>query len=237
MAVLLGLPVLFAVLYRATLVAKLPASLSPVDLYGSIVALYYVRNAVPLAALFYASALIADEVEHKTIGYLLTRPITRVSILVGKFAAYAATTLSLALPALAISFLLLTSSRGVDGVRGALGHLPRDMGVVALGFLAYGALFTLLGVALRHPVIPGLVFLFLWELLVNMPGDLPRLTVTAWLRSLLLHRPVEEGLLARIFTPGLLPAGESLAVLALVTAGCLALAALVFARRDYVLEQ
>jgi ABC-2 type transport system permease protein len=237
MSVLLGLPVLFAVLYRVTLAAKLPPSLSPVDLYGSIVAIYYVRNAVPLAALFYATALIADEVEQKTITHLFTRPLTRASILFGKFAAYAATTVSLTLPALAISFLLLTSTRGMEGVRAALGHLPRDMGVVTLGFLAYGALFTLLGVALRRPVIPGLLFLFLWELLVNMPGDLPRLTITAWLRSLLLHRPVEDGLLARIFTPGVLPAGESLAVLVLVTGACLALAAVAFARREYVLEQ
>ena len=121
MSVLLGLPVLFAVLYRLTLAAKLPPSLSPVDLYGSIVAIYYVRNAVPLAALFYATALIADEVEQKTITHLFTRPLTRASILFGKFAAYAATTVSLTLPALAISFLLLTSTRGMEGVRVALG--------------------------------------------------------------------------------------------------------------------
>ncbi len=237
MALLLGLPALFALLFRVALAAKLPASSSPADLYGTIVALYYVRNAVPLAALFYATALVADEVEEKTITYLFTRPLTRASILVGKFAAYVATTWSLALPALAVSFVLLTTARGMDGLRSALGHLPRDLGVVALGFLAYGALFTLLGVALRRPVIPGLLFLFVWEMLANLPGYLPRFTISAWLRSLISHRPPEGGLLAQLFTPAVLPAATSLVVLTGIAVACVALAAAVFARREYVLEQ
>ena len=57
--------------------------------------------------------------------------------------------------------------------------LFRDLGVVLLTFLAYGALFALMGVLLRRPVIPGLLFLFGWELLANLPGYLPRLTLTA----------------------------------------------------------
>lgn len=234
MALLLGLPVLFGLIYRITLAAKLPASVSALDLYGSIVALFYVRNAVPLAALFYATALIADEVEGKTITYLFTRPITRASILVGKFAAYVATTLTLALPALALSFLLINGTGG--GLRAALPHLPRDLGVVALACLAYGALFALLGVLLRRPVIPGLFFLFAWELLANLPGYLPRATLTAWLRSLILHRPAEQGL-AGLFTPGALPAGLALAVLLGSSAVFVVLAAAIFARREYVLEQ
>ncbi len=236
MAALLGLPVLFALLYRITLVTKLPSTFSPADLYGSIVALFYVRNAVPLAALFYATALIADEVEGKTITYLFTRPITRASILVGKFAAYVATTLSLGLPALALSFAIITSAHGLAGVREALPHLPRDLGVVTLGFLAYGALFAFLGVLLRRPVIPGLLFLFVWELLANLPGYLPRATLTAWLRSLILHRPAEEGL-SQLFSPAAQPAGLSLLVLVGATGVFVGLASALFARREYVLEQ
>ncbi len=47
---------------------------------------------------------------------------------------------------------------------------------------------------LKRPVIPGLMFLYGWELLANLPGYLPRLTLTAWLRSLVTHRPAQEGL-------------------------------------------
>ncbi len=73
MAILLGLPVAFGILYRAVLVARVSPRLSGLDLYAVIAAVYYVRNLLPLAALFYATALIADEVDGKTLPYLLTR--------------------------------------------------------------------------------------------------------------------------------------------------------------------
>lgn len=235
MALLLGLPILFGLLYRIVLVAKVPAQVAGFDLYGVIVAVYYVRNVLPLAALFYATSLIADEVEGKTLGYLLTRPVRRESILAGKFAAYVVTTLALALPSTVVTFFLLLTARGFSGIGSAVPDLFRDMGVIALTLLAYGALFTLAGVLLRRPVIPGLLFLFVWELVANLPGYLPRFTVTAWLRSLLHHRPAQEGL-GELFGQ-VLPAGLSLAVLAAMIVTFLALALWIFSRREYVLEQ
>jgi ABC-2 type transport system permease protein len=235
MAVLLGLPVLFGLVYRGVLVARLPPRVTGFDLYGVIVAIYYVRNVLPLAALFYATALIADEVDGKTLTYLITRPVRRASILAGKYAAYLATTVSLALPPAVIAFFLLTTARGLSGVGGAVPDLFRDLGVMVLTLVAYGTLFTLLGVLLRRPVIPGLLFLFVWELVANLPGYMPRLTLTAWLRSLIRHRPAEEGL-AGIFGQAL-PVDLSLLVLGLASAAFLALATWIFSRREYVMEQ
>lgn len=235
MAVLLMLPVLFALLYRVLLVAKLPARITAGDLYGVVVAFFYVRNALPLAALFYASSLIADEVESRTITYLLTRPIRRSAILFGKFAAYCATTLALALPGLVVTFFLLLTQHGRKGVSAGAPDLVRDLGVMALALLAYGALFTLLGVLLKRPLLPGLLFLYGWEMLANLPGWAPRFTLTAWLRSLLRHRPAGEGI-GEAFAQ-VLPATLSLTVLAVMIVVCLALAAWIFGRRQYVLEQ
>src|SRR4029453_15608556 len=62
MALLRGLPVACGVLYRGVLVAKLPAQVPAADLYGVVVTVY-IRFLVPLAALFYAPALISDEWE------------------------------------------------------------------------------------------------------------------------------------------------------------------------------
>jgi ABC-2 type transport system permease protein len=208
---------------------------SGLDLYGVIVAVYYVRNVLPLAALFYATSLIADEVEGRTITYLFTRPVRRESILTGKLAAYLVTTLTLVLPSTVVTFLLLATAGGLSGVGSAVPDLFRDMGVIALTLFAYGALFTLAGVLLRRPVIPGLLFLFVWELVANLPGYLPRLTLTAWLRSLLHHRPAQEGL-GELFGQAL-PEGLSLAVLAGMILAFLGLALWIFSQREYVLEQ
>ena len=99
---------------RCSLAAHLPAEITGLHLYGYLVALFWVRNALPLAALFYATALIADEVEGRTLTYLLTRPVQRRAILAGKFAAYLVTTLCLALPAAVLTFFVLATSKGVE---------------------------------------------------------------------------------------------------------------------------
>jgi len=113
--------------------------------------------------------------------------------------------------------------------------LLRDLGVMLLALVAYGALFALLGVLLKRPVIPGLLFLYGWELLANLPGYLPRLTLTAWLRSLIHHRPAEEGI-AGLFQQ-VLPADQALVVLLGVSLVLLAAAGWIFSTREYVLEQ
>jgi ABC-2 type transport system permease protein len=237
MALLLGLPMVFAVLFRFSPAA----TVSALDFYGLLVSVYGVRNVLPLCAFFYGSALIADEVEGRTITYLLTRPIYRGSILAGKFAAYLASTLTLALPPVVIGFLLLASAPGAGGLGANLGALFRDLGVVALTLLVYGALFTLLGVLVRRPLVPGLLFLFIWETAASrLPGYLPRLTIAAWLRALLPYGLPDDGaggVLAQLLTVSALPAWQALLVLPVLGLGLLGMAALIFLRREYVLDQ
>ena len=235
MAALLGLPIAFAIVYRVQVAGDATPHLSGFDFYGLIVSLYYVRNALPFTALFYASALVGDEVEGRTITFLLTRPVPRAGILLGKFAAYVATGLALCLPSVVVTFLLLASAQGLERVGPLVGELARDLGVIALALLAYGALFTLLGVVLRRPVIPGLMFLLLWEMLANLPGYLPRFTVTAYLRSLIPYRPPLEGL-SEMFGQ-VLPTALSLAVLGGIAVVGLAAAVGIFSIREYVPEQ
>jgi ABC-2 type transport system permease protein len=231
---LLAIPVLIAVAYRLVLAARLPAEITGLHLYGYLVALFWVRNALPLAALFYATALIADEVEGRTLTYLLTRPVRRSAILAGKFAAYVVTTLCLSLPAAVLTFFVLATSRGVS-VAGSVPDLFRDLGVLVLTLLVYGALFALMGVLMKRPLIPGLLFLFVWELIANLPGYMPRFTITAWLRSLVTHRPAGRGV-SELFGQAL-PTGLSLVVLAGLTVVFLWLAIRIFSRREYVLDQ
>jgi ABC-2 type transport system permease protein len=240
MAVLLGLPMLFALIYRVAQGAGTAVRSSGFDLYGQIVAFYYVRMALlpgvlPLAALFYATALVADEVEDRTITYLFTRPIRRPAILVGKFAAYLVTTLCLTLPTLVVTFFALTTARGTSGLSAFVPNLFRDMGVLALTLLVYGAFFMLMGIVLRRPLILGLLFLFIWELIYMGPGIVPRFTLASYVWSLVSYHPPQEGLggiLGQV-----LPSALCLQVLGVVTALCLGAAAWIFSHREYVLDQ
>jgi ABC-2 type transport system permease protein len=234
MVALLFGPALLAVAVRIAL-TRLPPRVGAFDLYGLMIAFVYVRNALPLAALFYGTALISDEVEGKTITYLLARPIQRVSVLAGKFASYLVTTLAMALPAVVITFFVLNTIRGWSGIGTLVPELFRDMGVIILTLVVYGGFFTLMGVVLRRPVIPGLLFLFVWELLANAPGYLPRFTITAYLRSLIHHRPPDEGL-AEIFAQ-VLPTALCLEAVGAMIVVFLAGAAWIFSQREYVLDQ
>jgi len=128
--------------------------LTALDLYAQLVAVYYVRNVVPLIALFYATSLVADEVEGKTLTYLLTRPIRRGAILAGKLAAYLATTLTLGLPGVVLSFFILTTERGLSGIGPRVPDLLRDTGTVALALVAYVPFVGFLG-----PVVFALAFI------------------------------------------------------------------------------
>jgi ABC-2 type transport system permease protein len=235
MGLLVAAPALFAVLYRVMAATHERLPLGPSDLYALLVAVYWIRNVLPLAALFYATALVADEVEGRTLTYLLTRPLTRASILAGKFAAYLATTFMLALPAAVVTFFVLMTAPVAPPLGPAAGDMLRTLGVMLLTLVAYGALFALTGVLLKRPVIPGLVFLYGWELLANVPGYLPRLTLTAWLRSLVPYRPAEEGL-SGLFQQ-VLPADMALLVLVALSLLFAGAAAWIFSNREYVLDQ
>lgn len=228
---LLALPVAFGLLFRTR-----SGPVSGLEMYGLVVVFYYIGNCLPLVALLYASSLVAEEVEGRTITYLLSRPVTRAALLAGKFAAYLVATLTLSLPPLVVSYFLFLTVGGTASVRATLPDLLVDVAVCALALLSYGALFTLLGVVLKRPALPGLLFVYVWEFVYRLPGDVPRATLTAYLRSLVRHRPAEEDTLGFLFTQ-VQPVWLSLTATLGATLLLGAAAALVFSKREYVLEQ
>lgn len=66
--------------------------------------------------------------------------------------------------------------------------IGRDMYVLPVGALAYGALFLLLATLLNRPLMYGLVFAFGWETWVpNMPGKFGMVSIMTYLRALAPH--------------------------------------------------
>jgi ABC-type transport system involved in multi-copper enzyme maturation permease subunit len=229
---LLALPVFFGLILRIYPPKDLP--LTGFELYGIVIALFFVRNLLPLVALLFGSALISDAVDSKTLTYFLTRPISRLSIFLGEFTAYVATVLTLTVPCVVLTYLVLCVGTP-QGTGFGAPDLVQDLGACALTLFTYGAVFALLGVSLKRPLIPGLLFLFVWEgFVANFPGDAPNYTLTAYARSLIRHRPSEEGL-AQIFSK-FFPVGESVLVLGIVGVVSLVLAIWIFSRREYVIS-
>ena len=114
--------------------------------------LLYIRFIVPVLGVFYGTALIADEVDDKTITYLFTRPVPRGAVLIGKYLAYLACTALLVLPSVVLVYFLIVPLGG-----GSIGEsfpaLLIDLGMLVAGLVAYGAVFAWVGARLKRPLV------------------------------------------------------------------------------------
>jgi ABC-type transport system involved in multi-copper enzyme maturation permease subunit len=215
------------------------ASVSGPAIFGMMMWLIYIRFIVPVLGVFYGTALIADEVDDKTITYLFTRPIPRAAVLLGKYLAYLACTTLLILPSVVLVYFLIAPMNG-GSIGAAFPSLLADLGIIAFGLAAYGALFAAVGARLKRPLLVGLLFAFGWEPGVLMfPGYLKQLTVAYYLQALVPHAMPDEGAISALLQgfqkmPGV---PTSLLSLAVITALSLLVAARVVETREYVLEQ
>jgi len=120
-----------------------------------------VTTLLPLVALVYGTAALGAEIEDGTAVYLLAKPLPRRTIIVGKLlAAWAvtgATVLISALVAGAIAF----GGAGDSGILLGFGL------AIVLGSLVYTALFLALSIFTSRALIAGLVYVFVWEGVVN----------------------------------------------------------------------
>jgi ABC-2 type transport system permease protein len=245
MALVVGLPVVLALIVRLVEAIGGPAiqvrgqQMSGPAVFGFMIWVLYIRFIVPVLAVYYGTSLIADEIEDKTITYLFTRPIPRGAVLAGKFLAYLVCTVMVVLPSVVIVYFLIVP-RGGGSIGGSFPDLVKDLGLLALGLLAYGALFAWVGSFFKRPLAVGLVFIFGWEqVAIMIPGYLQRLTVLYYLQALVPHAMPSDGLaslLQGFFRdyPSLL---TSLVALLVISALFFFLAVRTVERREYVLEQ
>jgi hypothetical protein len=215
------------------------ASVPGPTVFGGMIWLLYLRFIVPVLGVFYGTALIADEVDDKTITYLFVRPIPRGAVLAGKYLAYLVTTVLVVLPSVVLLYLLVVPL-GSGSLAASFPALLKDLGLLGLGLAAYGALFAFIGAYFKYPLVTGLLFAFGWEqLALLLPGYLRRLTIACYLQSLVPHSVPQEGLgsaLQALFRE-VPPVWVSLVWLAGYVVVFIALAARTVERKEYVLEQ
>jgi ABC-type transport system involved in multi-copper enzyme maturation permease subunit len=245
MALVIGLPVVLALIVRS--VTYLMGGNARVDnipisggaLFGAMIWLLYLRFIVPILAVFYGTSLMADEVEDKTITYLFTRPIPRGAVMAGKYLAYLVCTILVTLSSVMVVFFLVAPLGG-SSVAGGFIDLLKDLVLLAVGLIAYGALFSWVGAQFKRPLLTGLIFVFGWEqAALAFPGYLKRFTVIYYLQSLVPHAMPSDNLLGMLQsmlreTP---PVSTVIIALTLITAVFLYLAIRIVSRREYVLDQ
>ena len=208
-------------------------------IFGMMIWIFYLRFTVPVLGVFYGTSLIADEVEDKTITYLFSRPISKGSVLVGKYLAYLVCTVFVVLPSVMLVYLLIVPMQGSLG--GSFLDLLKDLALLAIGLAVYGAVFAFIGAKFKRPLLIGLVFIFGWEqAALAFPGYLKYYTVAYYVQSLVPHTMPNDGsalsLIQGMFRESAGMASSLLSLL-VIWAVFLWIAAWVVERKEYILEQ
>jgi ABC-2 type transport system permease protein len=123
----------------------------------AVIELLIVRTVLPLVALVLGTSAIGSELEDGTAIHLLTKPVARWRIVVGKLLAAAPAAALLVVGSTLATGLIIGGERGSGPVTLALSI------AVAVGALLYVAVFVALSVITSRALIVGLIYVVIWE--------------------------------------------------------------------------
>ncbi|NUL82588.1 MAG: ABC transporter permease [Armatimonadetes bacterium] len=205
------------------------------DGYHAIVISLIQGFVLVITAVVNGCGTVSQELEQKTIVYLLTRPLPRWRLLLTRY--IAAVVGSSAVTALSILLLALVLFGG-----GAFGHTQiwLDLAIIPVGAMAYAGVFMFVATIIPRPLIVGLLFIFGWESWApTLPGNFGKLALVGYVRRLAPHPEVEmdsqdiREFLAAI-SPAVISRREAWIVLTVVILLSVIASLIVFSYKEYV---
>jgi ABC-2 type transport system permease protein len=201
--------------------------------YANVSAMLIFRL-LALASAIFTTAIVSQEVEQRTIVYLLTRPVPRWKLLVVR---YLASVVIVSL--LGIASAVFATGGAFHGLAGnAL--LGNDIVALIAGAFAYGALFLFISLIFNRSMLVCLLFAFGWETSVpNMPGSMYNLSILSHLQALAQHPEDAEknkvlGLASGTLATNTISPERAWVVLGILTVGLVVLSAWWFTNFEYV---
>lgn len=200
--------------------------------YSIFLYVLYPQGLCILASLIYGAALLAGEIEDKTLVYLFSRAQPRWKILLGKYLATSIVLACMTTASMTISFMLAKFPFGFDL------WLALIASIFAASF-AYTAIFALLGLALpRRAITVGLIYAVVFEFMLSMvPALINEITVSHYIRSMTQHIaevPLPEEAAPLIGDASAMVSG---AAVLLIPLGAFLLSALVIHKREWPLTE
>jgi ABC-2 type transport system permease protein len=130
---------------------------------------------LPIIALIVGTGVLGSEIDDGTITHILAKPLPRSEIVFTKLCvAVGVTALFAGVPLFVVGLIASSPPLAFALVVGAV-----------VGSLAYSALFVMISVVTRRPVLLGLVYVVLWEgLLGNVLSGTQKLSIQQYVQSI-----------------------------------------------------
>ena len=146
----------------------------------------HINVLAPLLALFFATMIVGEDVESRTIPLMLTRPMPRSAWVLGRFTAYLSVTSVILGTSLFLTFAASTALADLAFDRNGLWRLAAHEFAMVMALMANGALALMLGALTRRPIIIGVVVLYGWQrLALLVPGIVDFMTIMKYTNELL----------------------------------------------------
>lgn len=157
-------------------------------IYAGVFQVFVLRAGIFFGAVAIFMNLFRGEVLDKSLHYYFLAPVRREVLMAGKFISGLVTALVIYCAGTLLSYLILLNHLGLTKSRALAGPAAGDLwaylGVTVLACIGYGALFLLMGMFFRNPIIPAASVL-LWEaFIVFLPPLLKKFSVIFYLESL-----------------------------------------------------
>ena len=157
------IPALFALIYRID-----PTIERPRRFLDDIIIDIMMPSVLPLAALILATGAFGDEIEDRTLPYLVLKPVTRLRIVIEKLLASAIVSIPIIAIGGMISWFLVFTDDGGDNTD----VLWAILAATAAGVVLYSAVFQLLSLLIRRAILASIIYSLVWESVLGrfIPG-------------------------------------------------------------------
>ncbi len=171
------------------------------QIFAGIYELLILRMVIFFGCAWIFMNLFRGEVVDRSLHYYFLAPVRREVLVVGKYLSGLAAAMVVCLTSVAGALFFLYAARpSMLAADGEFRNVAAYLGVAVMGCIGYGAVFLLIGLLFRNPIIPALVIQG-WEFInFLLPPVLKKISVIHYLHSLT-PLPVDEGPLAILAEP------------------------------------
>ena len=158
-----ALPTIFGLIFQVGTLDE-----SPSIFFSGLILGVVLGTLLPIATLILATSAFRDEIEDRTMVYLIIKPVSRLRIVLEKYLAVTESTVLALWVGMVATWVLVSGSDMPD----TLDVLVAAVVAVLVGVAAYSAVFIAVSLIVPRALVTGILYTIIWESLLSrfIPG-------------------------------------------------------------------